>query len=123
MLEVAENVLGFGYSITAADFDGNGYSDVIVGSLSENVFLFKSRPIIDVRSTLKPNKKSLKLDENERSVSIDFCFSFNERSNTMKENIMVSSFSFQELILVIYLRSTLTSLLMGCVGDDRVFLL
>jgi len=90
VLEVAENVLGFGYSITAADFDGNGYSDVIVGSLSENVFLFKSRPIIDVRSTLKPNKKSLKLDENERSVSIDFCFSFNERSNTMKENIMIN---------------------------------
>ena len=121
MLEVAENVLGFGYSITAADFDGNGYSDIVVGSLSENVFLFKSRPIIDVRSTLKPNKKSLKLDENERSVSIDFCFSFNERSNSMKENIMVSG--LQEVILVIYFRSTLTSLLMGCVEDDRVFLL
>ena len=90
--EDGAGVIGFGYSITAADFDDNGYSDVIVGSLSESVFLFKSRPIIDVQSKLKPNKKSLKLDENDRSITLDFCFSFNERSNSMKENIMVSEF-------------------------------
>lgn len=90
VLETDDDVVDFGYSITAADFDMNGYSDVVVGSLSESVYLYRSRPIIDVRSTLTPNKNTLKLDDKERSVVIDFCFSFTERSNSTKDNIEIN---------------------------------
>ena len=85
----------FGYSITAADIDQNGYSDIAVGSLRGGVKIFRSRPIIDLDVHLSSSRQQIKLDkdgESNKHVKIDFCFGFTERSKTMSETIQVQIF-------------------------------
>lgn len=47
-----------GYSLSGGmDMDNNGYPDLLVGAYeSEKVFLFKTRPIIDIRIKIKSNE-------------------------------------------------------------------
>ena len=94
ILIAEDEVQYFGYSITAADMDLNGYSDIAVGSLYGGVTLFRSRPIIDLHADLSyslgSGKKQIKLEKGENDqVSINFCFGFQERSGTRKEGIKV----------------------------------
>ncbi|XP_007669419.1 integrin alpha-6 isoform X2 [Ornithorhynchus anatinus] len=52
----------FGYSIAGnMDLDQNSYPDIAVGSLSDSVFIFRSRPVINIQKTLtiNPNKIDL----------------------------------------------------------------
>uniref|UniRef100_A0A803T1Z8 Integrin subunit alpha 6 n=1 Tax=Anolis carolinensis TaxID=28377 RepID=A0A803T1Z8_ANOCA len=52
----------FGYSITGnMDLDKNSYPDIAVGSLSDSVSLYRSRPVINVKKTIEisPNKIDL----------------------------------------------------------------
>ena len=90
----SDSVKNFGFSITAADIDKNGYSDIVVGSLAGGVKLFRSRPIIDLFANLKTGdkfEKGLNLDNLDKldKVNIQFCFGFQERSDTLKHSIKV----------------------------------
>uniref|UniRef100_H9GMY2 Integrin subunit alpha 6 n=1 Tax=Anolis carolinensis TaxID=28377 RepID=H9GMY2_ANOCA len=58
----ANRIAFFGYSITGnMDLDKNSYPDIAVGSLSDSVSLYRSRPVINVKKTIEisPNKIDL----------------------------------------------------------------
>lgn len=85
-----ERIKNFGYSITAADIDQNGYSDIAVGALRGGVTIFRSRPIIDLVAQLSSSQQQIKLEKvNSANVLIDFCFGFSERSRTLNDTIQV----------------------------------
>uniref|UniRef100_A0A2K6FV60 Integrin alpha-6 n=1 Tax=Propithecus coquereli TaxID=379532 RepID=A0A2K6FV60_PROCO len=52
----------FGYSIAGnMDLDRNSYPDVAVGSLSDSVTVFRSRPVIDIQQTITVTPKRIDL--------------------------------------------------------------
>uniref|UniRef100_A0A673VTC6 Integrin subunit alpha 6 n=1 Tax=Suricata suricatta TaxID=37032 RepID=A0A673VTC6_SURSU len=52
----------FGYSIAGdMDLDRNSYPDVAVGSLSDSVTVFRSRPVINIQKTLEVTPKTIDL--------------------------------------------------------------
>ena len=80
--------LSFGYSIAAADFDENKYSDIAVGSLKGGVSVFRSRPIIDILVKLKFENGKINLKK-DLSSKVSVCFGFTERSNSIRDQIKV----------------------------------
>merc|ERR1719354_498591 len=60
------NVRGFGYSLGGdQDVDGNGYPDLVVGSLSDKAVLFRSRPVVKVNSVITSTKNVLSFPGSE----------------------------------------------------------
>uniref|UniRef100_A0A8C8SN44 Integrin subunit alpha 6 n=1 Tax=Pelusios castaneus TaxID=367368 RepID=A0A8C8SN44_9SAUR len=56
------NVLFFGYSVTGnMDLDRNSYPDIAVGSLSDSVSVYRARPVINIKKTIRifPDKIDL----------------------------------------------------------------
>ena len=98
VLQNSSKVSYFGYSLSAADVDLNGYSDVAVGALSGGVTLFRSRPIIDLQAVLKTSvdkfEKGIKLENSDKdNVEIQVCFGFSERSGTLDTPIKVKIYN------------------------------
>uniref|UniRef100_A0A7N5ZV55 Integrin alpha-2 domain-containing protein n=1 Tax=Anabas testudineus TaxID=64144 RepID=A0A7N5ZV55_ANATE len=64
----------FGYSLAGnMDLDKNSYPDLVVGSLSDSVFLFKARPVINIQKEIKfsPNE----IDLSKKNCGSSFCLS------------------------------------------------
>merc|ERR1719317_734764 len=60
------DVRGFGYSLGGdQDVDGNGYPDLVVGSLSDKAVLFRSRPVVKVNSVITSTKNVLSFPGSE----------------------------------------------------------
>lgn len=61
-----QNILSFGISFSrTADIDVNGYQDIAVGAyLSDKVFVFYGRPIVQIKGSLKAEPKILSLCTN-----------------------------------------------------------
>ncbi|XP_061075326.1 integrin alpha-7 isoform X2 [Conger conger] len=85
---------GFGYSISGGlDMDGNSYPDVAVGSLNDQVALYRSRPVVKVMRevTIKPQLIDLE-QPNCRGlagvcVDVKTCFSYSAVPETYSPNI------------------------------------
>ncbi|XP_074507033.1 integrin alpha-6-like isoform X1 [Sebastes fasciatus] len=61
----------FGYSLAGnMDLDMNSYPDLAVGSLSDSVFVYKARPVIDIKKEIKFTPKEIDLTK----CSKTFCF-------------------------------------------------
>ena len=79
---VDESLATFGSSLSGGmDMDGNGYPDLLVGAYqSEKVFLLRSRPIIDITTTVdESNLKGIDPGQagcEEDPSSEDTCFDF-----------------------------------------------
>ncbi|KAM4556800.1 integrin alpha-6-like [Fundulus diaphanus] len=62
----------FGYSLAGnMDLDGNYYPDLAVGSLSDSVFVYKTRPVVKIEKkiTFSPDK----IDLNQKNCGNAFC--------------------------------------------------
>ncbi|ETE65497.1 Integrin alpha-6, partial [Ophiophagus hannah] len=73
ILEGEKNVPFFGYSITGnMDLDGNSYPDIAVGSLSDTVSVYRSRPVISIKKSLmiSPDKIDLNMQNCEVSSKL-----------------------------------------------------
>ncbi|KAG8124921.1 hypothetical protein E2320_020203, partial [Naja naja] len=73
ILEGERNVPFFGYSITGnMDLDGNSYPDIAVGSLSDTVSVYRSRPVISIKKslTISPDKIDLNMENCEVSSKL-----------------------------------------------------
>ncbi|CAL1274062.1 unnamed protein product [Larinioides sclopetarius] len=87
----ASNLVTFGYSLNGRmDMDGNGYPDLLIGCYESNsVVLLRSRPVLDIATSVKgqlssidPDKKGCEKDRNAPGVCFSFeaCFQFNSTS-------------------------------------------
>ena len=83
------NTVAFGYSVSAADFDGNRYADLAVGALKGGVTLFRARPIIDLIGELIVDQKAAIDLQRRKKIKVKVCFGFTERSNAITENIRI----------------------------------
>uniref|UniRef100_A0AAX7UMT9 Integrin alpha-2 domain-containing protein n=1 Tax=Astatotilapia calliptera TaxID=8154 RepID=A0AAX7UMT9_ASTCA len=73
----------FGYSLAGnMDLDYNSYPDLAVGSLSDSVFVYKSRPVIDIQKKITITPKEIDLlknnceNNNKFCLTIKACFSY-----------------------------------------------
>uniref|UniRef100_A0A669ET54 Integrin, alpha 6b n=1 Tax=Oreochromis niloticus TaxID=8128 RepID=A0A669ET54_ORENI len=80
----------FGYSLAGnMDLDYNSYPDLAVGSLSDSVFVYKSRPVIDIQKkiTITPKEIDLLTNNCENNskfcLTIKACFSYSANPVTM----------------------------------------
>ncbi|XP_070587862.1 integrin alpha-6 isoform X1 [Erythrolamprus reginae] len=64
----------FGYSITGnMDLDGNAYPDIAVGSLSDTVSVYRSRPVISIKKSLRISPDRIDLNTRNCEVSSNLC--------------------------------------------------
>uniref|UniRef100_A0A3Q4I6V1 Integrin, alpha 6b n=1 Tax=Neolamprologus brichardi TaxID=32507 RepID=A0A3Q4I6V1_NEOBR len=64
----------FGYSLAGnMDLDYNSYPDLAVGSLSDSVFVYKSRPVIDIQKKITITPKEIDLLKNNCDNNSKFC--------------------------------------------------
>ncbi|XP_041118988.1 integrin alpha-6-like [Polyodon spathula] len=73
----------FGYSLAGnMDLDGNSYPDIAVGSLSDALFVFRAKPVISIKKTIKttPARIDLEnkncLDGKSICMSVEACFEY-----------------------------------------------
>uniref|UniRef100_A0A8C4SSR8 Integrin subunit alpha 7 n=1 Tax=Erpetoichthys calabaricus TaxID=27687 RepID=A0A8C4SSR8_ERPCA len=67
------NFKHFGYSISGGlDIDGNAYPDLVVGSLSDIIVLYRSRPVIHVKNELFINPSNIDLQQKNCAVFFYF---------------------------------------------------
>ncbi|XP_067170077.1 integrin alpha-7 [Apteryx mantelli] len=79
----AVGVTAFGYAISGGlDVDGNLYPDLLVGSLSDTVVLYRARPVVHVSRNVSLTPPSIDLEHNncrhQEGVCVDVraCFSY-----------------------------------------------
>nr|XP_020471853.1 integrin alpha-6-like isoform X3 [Monopterus albus] len=71
----------FGYSLAGnMDLDKNSYPDLAVGSLSDSVFVFRARPVININKELKFSPEKIDLAKkncgNNVCLDVEACFSY-----------------------------------------------
>ncbi|KAM6904768.1 integrin alpha-3-like [Xenentodon cancila] len=82
----------FGYSLSSGlDVDGNGYPDLLVGSLDDTVVLLRSRPVIHLNKTLRVSPDVVDPNSCDFCIQVEVCFSylFTGGEQSDKDNITV----------------------------------
>ncbi|KFQ94651.1 Integrin alpha-6, partial [Nipponia nippon] len=87
----------FGYSIAGnMDLDKNSYPDIAVGSLSDSVSVFRSRPVVSIRSsiTVQPDRIDLKKknpeDPSEIWMDVKACFQYTANPSYLNPRIKIN---------------------------------
>ncbi|XP_014809938.1 PREDICTED: integrin alpha-6 isoform X2 [Calidris pugnax] len=87
----------FGYSIAGnMDLDKNSYPDIAVGSLSDSVAVFRSRPVISIRKsiTVQPDRIDLKKknpeDPSEIWMDVKACFQYTANPSDLNPRIKIN---------------------------------
>ncbi|XP_075287058.1 integrin alpha-6 isoform X5 [Opisthocomus hoazin] len=87
----------FGYSIAGnMDLDKNSYPDIAVGSLSDSVSVFRSRPVISIRRsiTVQPDRIDLKKknpeDPSEIWMDVKACFQYTANPSDLNPRIKIN---------------------------------
>ncbi|KAM6077835.1 integrin alpha-6 isoform 2-T2 [Theristicus caerulescens] len=87
----------FGYSIAGnMDLDKNSYPDIAVGSLSDSVSVFRSRPVVNIRSsiTVQPDRIDLKKknpeDPSEIWMDVKACFQYTANPSYLNPRIKIN---------------------------------
>ncbi|XP_028283478.1 integrin alpha-6-like isoform X2 [Parambassis ranga] len=85
----------FGYSLAGnMDLDKNSYPDMAVGSLSDTVFVYRARPVINIQKeiTFSPNTIDLtkKNCGNTFCLDVEACFTYTANPKNYAPKLMVS---------------------------------
>ncbi|KAM6268921.1 integrin alpha-6 [Porphyrio hochstetteri] len=87
----------FGYSIAGnMDLDKNSYPDIAVGSLSDSVSVFRSRPVVSISSsiTVQPDRIDLKKknpeDPSEIWMDVKACFQYTANPSDLNPRIKIN---------------------------------
>ncbi|XP_030344545.1 integrin alpha-6 isoform X1 [Strigops habroptila] len=87
----------FGYSIAGnMDLDKNSYPDIAVGSLSDSVSVFRSRPVISIKKsiTVQPDRIDLKKknpeDPSEIWMDVKACFQYTANPSDLNPRIKIT---------------------------------
>ncbi|KAI5624905.1 integrin alpha-6 isoform X2, partial [Silurus asotus] len=85
----------FGYSLAAnMDIDGNGYPDLAVGSLSDTVLVYRSKPVISIEKslTLAPSEVNFQEKDCQKGhcmITAESCFSYTTYPETYKPRLQI----------------------------------
>ncbi|XP_035526753.1 integrin alpha-6-like isoform X1 [Morone saxatilis] len=71
----------FGYSLAGnMDLDANSYPDLAVGSLSDSVFVYRARPVINIKKVIKFSPEKIDLTKkncgNTFCLEVEACFTY-----------------------------------------------
>ncbi|XP_078280460.1 integrin alpha-3b isoform X2 [Rhinoraja longicauda] len=73
------NITTFGYSISGGlDVDRNDYPDILIGTLSDNVILLRTRPVINISEdfTVQPEIIDTSYCNSTSCITVKVCFSY-----------------------------------------------
>ncbi|XP_006010755.1 integrin alpha-6 isoform X2 [Latimeria chalumnae] len=91
------NIQFFGYSLAGnMDLDGNTYPDIAVGSLSDSLFVYRSRPVISIKKSITTSPSSIDLKQKTCSdgigicMNVKACFSYTANPNTYSPTITIA---------------------------------
>uniref|UniRef100_A0A8C9T6X5 Integrin subunit alpha 7 n=1 Tax=Scleropages formosus TaxID=113540 RepID=A0A8C9T6X5_SCLFO len=105
---VGVGVKHFGYSISGGlDIDGNSYPDLAVGSLDDQVVLYRSRPVIHLRRDISIEPQNIDLENRNCKgrdgvcVEVKACFTYTARPTSYSPYISeYDRFLFQWIVFV-----------------------
>ncbi|XP_071346446.1 integrin alpha-6-like isoform X2 [Trachinotus anak] len=85
----------FGYSLAGnMDLDQNYYPDLAVGTLSDSVFVYKTRPVIDIKKEIKftPQQIDLTVPNCGKTFCLDIeaCFTYTANPKSYSPRLMVA---------------------------------
>ncbi|TRY82544.1 hypothetical protein DNTS_005855, partial [Danionella cerebrum] len=93
----AHNVKLFGYSLAGnMDLDNNYYPDLAVGSLSDSVFVYRARSVVNIEKTVTTTPKELDLTQkncnngNNICLEVKACFKFSVMPRTYNPTLKVA---------------------------------
>ncbi|XP_005167468.2 integrin alpha-6 isoform X2 [Danio rerio] len=89
------NTKMFGYSLAGnMDLDHNSYPDLAVGSLSDTVFIYRSKNVISIKKDIKVTPKEIDLTKktcgNSICLTVEACFSYRANPATYNPKITIS---------------------------------
>uniref|UniRef100_A0A8C1QHY4 Integrin subunit alpha 6 n=1 Tax=Cyprinus carpio TaxID=7962 RepID=A0A8C1QHY4_CYPCA len=89
------NIKMFGYSLAGnMDLDQNSYPDLAVGSLSDTVFIYRSKTVISIKKDIKVTPKEIDLVKktcgNSVCLTVEACFSYKAKPSTYNPKLTVS---------------------------------
>ncbi|XP_041752527.1 integrin alpha-6 isoform X1 [Coregonus clupeaformis] len=89
----------FGYSLAGnMDLDRNSYPDLAVGSLSDSVFVYRTRPVISIQKVVKTTPKEIDLTKkncgNSICLEVEACFSYTAKPKSYSPRLTVA-YSFE----------------------------
>ncbi|KAG7214617.1 hypothetical protein INR49_010509 [Caranx melampygus] len=84
----------FGYSLAGnMDLDKNSYNDLAVGSLSDSVFVYKTRPVINIKKEIKFTPKEIDLNTkncgNTFCLEVEACFTYTANPKSYAPRLVV----------------------------------
>nr|XP_039248574.1 integrin alpha-6-like [Styela clava] len=94
-----ENIVGFGASLSGqVDADSNKYPDLLIGTLSDQVALLRTRPIISVNMSFDISLTEIDLEDkncstpggNHACFDISYCFVYHARHDEYSENVDIT---------------------------------
>ncbi|KAJ7313701.1 hypothetical protein JRQ81_005325 [Phrynocephalus forsythii] len=94
--DIGPDITTLGYSFSGGmDVDANSYPDLLVGTLSENILLFRARPVINIVSktfTITPSTLDPAKCTEDSCISVKFCFSYSQSAGdpNYKETIKLN---------------------------------
>ncbi|XP_060900393.1 integrin alpha-6-like isoform X1 [Labrus mixtus] len=85
----------FGYSLAGnMDLDGNTYPDLAIGSLSDSVFVYRARPVINIKKEIKFSPKEIDLTKkncgNNFCLDVEACFTYTANPMTYSPKLTVA---------------------------------
>ncbi|XDV31478.1 hypothetical protein PO909_034142 [Leuciscus waleckii] len=89
------NIKMFGYSLAGnMDLDQNSYPDLAVGSLSDTVFIYRSKAVISIKQDIKVTPKEIDLMKktcgNSICLTVEACFTYRANPHTYNPKITIS---------------------------------
>uniref|UniRef100_A0A673GWE4 Integrin alpha-6-like n=1 Tax=Sinocyclocheilus rhinocerous TaxID=307959 RepID=A0A673GWE4_9TELE len=91
----AHFIKSFGYSLAGnMDIDDNGYPDLAVGSLSDSVQVYRSKPVVNIEKTLTltPNSIDFKAQDCKRyscDITAQSCFTYTAQTPTYNHKLRI----------------------------------
>lgn len=85
----------FGYSLAGnMDLDKNSYPDLAVGSLSDSVFVYRARPVINIKKEIKFSPKEIDLTKkncgNTFCLNVEACFTYSANPKSYAPSLTVA---------------------------------
>ncbi|XP_014868820.1 PREDICTED: integrin alpha-6-like isoform X1 [Poecilia mexicana] len=84
----------FGYSLAGnMDLDGNSYPDLAVGSLSDAAFIYRARPVVNIRKNVTVSPEEIDLGvgcDSSFCFTVTACFNYTARSYNKRLTISYS---------------------------------